>query len=303
MRFSTIALALGAIVASVSAAPMPPKNGPWGQNVSTVLNYALTLENLEAEFYKQGLAKFNATAFTDAGFNASIRERFVQIGQHESDHVATITSALNGTKVKPVPICTYNFPMDNLTQFLAVAQALEITGTSAYLGAVSGLSGDLLTAAAGITTVEARHSAFLNELWNQTAFPYSNDTALGPREIVTIASGFIKSCPYDIGFKPFNMLTASLSKGEGNSTKVMTSFMGPKNGTDDQTYCQFLYGGKAASSPRRECALPSDVNGYVYVMVTDSNKPVNQTNENQILAGPALLFNGAHNNTNSSSSM
>lgn len=302
MRFSTIALALSAIVASVSAAPMPPQHNPWGDKVSNVLQYALTLENLEAEFYKQGLSKFDAKAFTDAGFPPEVREKFIHIGQHESDHVGTISSVLTGMKVEPVPICTYNFPMDNLTQFLAVAQALENTGTSAYLGAASGLSGDLLTAAAGITTVEARHSAFLNELWKQTAFPYSIDTALGPREIVTIASSFIKSCPYDIGFKPFNTLTASLSKGEGNSTKVMTSFMGPKNGTDDKTYCQFLYGSKAASSPRSECVLPSDVKGYVYVMVTSTDKPVNRNNEKQVLAGPALLFNGVHND-NSSSSM
>ncbi|KAF9924045.1 hypothetical protein BGZ67_009521 [Mortierella alpina] len=279
-----------------------PQNDTLSQNVTNVLNYALTLEHLEAEFYKQGLAKFNSSAFTSAGFDPKVRDRFVHIGQHESDHVSILTSVLNSMQAKPVPVCNYTFPMDNLTQFLAVAQALENTGVSAYLGAASGLSGDLLTAAAGITTVEARHAAYLNELLNQTAFPYAVDTALGPREVVTIASNFIKSCPYDLGVKPFNQLTATLQMGSGNSTKVITSFMGPYNSTSMNTFCQFLYGNKSASSPRSQCILPADAGGYVYVMVTNSSAPMNNTNESQVLAGPALLFNGAHSNSNNSNS-
>ncbi|KAF9109358.1 hypothetical protein BGW39_005134, partial [Mortierella sp. 14UC] len=145
--------------------------------------------------------------------------------------------------------------------FLAVAQALENTGVSAYLGAASGLSGRLLTAAASITTVEARHAAYLNELWGQSGFPYAFDTALGPREIATLATNFITSCPYDLGVKPFAQLTASLPAAGSNSTMVSTSFEGKGNMTDS-TYCQFLYGNNVTVSPRSECALPDNASGY-----------------------------------------
>ncbi|KAG0272846.1 hypothetical protein BGZ96_005143, partial [Linnemannia gamsii] len=41
-----------------------------------ILNYALTLEHLEAEFYAQGLHKFDSDAFNSAHLDGKIRERF-----------------------------------------------------------------------------------------------------------------------------------------------------------------------------------------------------------------------------------
>ncbi|KAF9358053.1 hypothetical protein BGX26_002574 [Mortierella sp. AD094] len=283
MRFSTITFAVAAFAAViVSAAPMAP-------SATSILNYALTLEHLESEFYKQGLAKFDEDAFTEAGFDAKVRERISHIGEHENDHVSTLTAVIKSMNAEAVPVCSYNFPMDNLSQFLAVAQALENTGVSAYLGAASGLSGDLLTAAASITTVEARHASYLNELWGQMGAPYSFDTPLGPQEIVTIATNFITSCPYDLGVKPFTHLTASIE----DSGMVKTSFTG-KGAKSSNTYCQFLYGNKSAVSPRSDCTLPKDAVGYVFVLITSSKTPVTMTSMSNILAGPALVFNGSH---------
>ncbi|KAF9907583.1 hypothetical protein EC991_010795 [Linnemannia zychae] len=297
MHFSTIFVAVAALATAsfTAAAPAPaaPKPGSNNQTL-TVLNYALTLEHLEAEFYKQGLAKFNDTQFSDAGFDAKVRSRLMAIGEHESDHVTTLTSVIGSMKGKPVPICNYSFPMDNVTQFLAVAQALENTGVSAYLGAVSGLSGNVSTAAASITTVEARHAAYLNELWGQSGFPYAYDTPLGPREIVTLATKFITSCPYDLGAKPFTQLTASLPAAGSNSTMVTTSYEGAGNTTTNSTFCQFLFGNNVTVSPRSECALPQNANGYVYVLVTKNKTPFSIAQDSNVLAGPALLFNGTH---------
>ncbi|KAG0042112.1 hypothetical protein BGZ83_000881 [Gryganskiella cystojenkinii] len=319
MRSSNIIVAVMTVVGSVSvytlAAPATsiyptpstssaPSATPTPTNNATttnlkVLNYALALEHLEAEFYKAGLAKFNSSAFTDAGFDSKVRDRFVHIGEHENDHVTTLTSAINSMKGKPVPACQYKFPMDNVTQFLAVAQALENTGVSAYLGAASGgLTGKLLTTAASIATVEARHAAYLNELWNQTAFPYSMDTPLDPRSVVTLAMNLIQSCPYDLGVMPYNQLNATLPSG--NSTMVTTSFSGKGNSTSSSTYCQFIYGDDTEVSPRSNCSLPTDASGYIYLVITDSKTPITMSNSTHILAGPALLFNGAHGNDSNS---
>ncbi|KAI8352712.1 ferritin-like domain-containing protein [Mortierella sp. GBAus27b] len=292
MRFFTIACAAAAFLATLGAAPIKPRATMSSPDTASTLNYALTLEHLEAEFYKQGLAKFDVAAFTGAGFDAKVRDRLVHIGEHENDHVSMLTSVITSMSGQPVPVCEYNFPMDNLTQFLAIAQALENTGVSAYLGAIKGLDGDLLTAAAAITTVEARHAAYLNELWGQMGYPYALDTVLSPQQIVTIATSFISKCPYDLGVKSFNHLSATLPSAD--STMVATSFTGDSADKTDSTWCQFLYGTKTSVSPRRDCKLPDDAIGYVYVLVTSSDEPVTTANQQNILAGPALLFNGTH---------
>lgn len=288
MLFSVLAIA-SAIAATVMAAPMSLAKRDTASDIG-VLNYALTLENLEAEFYKQGLAKYDESDFKNAGFDTKIWDRFNHIKEHETTHVTVLTEVIKSLNGSPVPACKYNFPLDSLTSFLAVAQALENTGTSAYLGAASGLSGDLLTAAATITTVEARHSAFLNELWGQSGIPYAFDTPLNPKEIVTIASNFITSCPYDLGVMPFIQLTASLPAKD--SSKVKTSFTGDKGNSN--TWCQFLYDNKVGVSPRAQCTLPKDAEGYVYVVITDSATPITLKDDTHIVAGPALLFNGNH---------
>ncbi|KAF9204598.1 hypothetical protein BGZ49_005115 [Haplosporangium sp. Z 27] len=284
MRFLTITFSIAAsTIVAVSAAPTPP-------SAISILNYALTLEHLESEFYKMGLAKFDENAFIEAGFDSKVRDRIVHIGEHENEHVMTLTSVIKSLKGDPVPKCSYNFPMDNLIQFLTVAQALENTGVSAYLGAASGLSDGLLTAAASIVTVEARHASYLNELKGQLGAPYSFDTPLSPQQIVTIATNFITSCPYDLGVKPFNHLMASIDE---KSSKVETSFTG-KGAKSPNTYCQFLYGSKTAVVPRSSCMLPKDADGYVFVLITSSKTPVTMTSQSNILAGPALVFNGSH---------
>jgi len=290
MRFSTIARPIAAIAVAVvaNAAPVMTRSSSHDKTVKT-LNYALTLERLQSEFYKQGLAKFDAQAFTDAGFGGNIREHFVHIGEQENDHVALLTSAITSMKDDPVPACEYSFPLDTLTQFLSLSQALENTGVSAYLGAIKGLEGDLLTAAAAITTVEARHAAYLNELWGQAGYPYALDTVLTPEQIVTMAMSFIK-CPYDLGVESFHPLKATLSSPD--SMMVMTDFSGDHADQMDSTWCQFLYGTKTAVSPRSDCKLPEDAAGYVFVLVTDSDEPVTTSQQDNILAGPALLYNG-----------
>jgi len=285
MRFSLIAIASSIAVAVVMAAPTRLSKRDKASDIG-ILNYALTLEHLESEFYQEGLRKFSAADFAHANLGNDIRDRFVHIGEHESTHVDVLTSVITSMGGTPVPKCFYKFPLDNVHTFVAVARALENTGVSAYLGAAAGLSGDLLTAAATIVTVEARQSSFLNLVVGQTAVPYSFDTPLTPKEVITMASNFITSCPYDLGIVPFKQLTASI-KG----SKVETSFEGEN---DANTWCQFLYNNKVVVSPRKECILPASVVGYVYVVITDTATPIAFKDDSQVIAGPALLFRGDH---------
>ncbi|KAF9318738.1 hypothetical protein BG003_010666 [Podila horticola] len=274
MRFSVLAIA-SAITVTVMAAPMPLAKRDTTSNIN-VLKYALTLEHLDAEFYKQGPAKYSEAEFKKAGLDTKIWERFNHIKEHEATHVTVLTSVINSFKGSPVAVCEYKFPLDTLTSFLAMAQALENTGTSAYLGAASG--------------PPPPRSQRSRLLWGQSGIPYAFGTPLNPKEIVTIASNFITSCPYDLDVVPFTQLTATLpAKGD---SKVKTSFTGEKSGANIR--CKFLHDNKVGVSPRDQRALPNDAEGYVYVVITDSETPITLKDDTHIVAGPALLFNGNH---------
>ena len=73
-----------------------------------LLQYALTLENLENTFYSEALKKFDAEAFTKAGLPAFARGRFEQIAAHEKQHVALLSSAISATGGAPVKPCNYS---------------------------------------------------------------------------------------------------------------------------------------------------------------------------------------------------
>ncbi|KAG0279288.1 hypothetical protein BGZ95_001710 [Linnemannia exigua] len=290
MRFSLVSiastLAATASVLSVMAAPVKLAKRDTASDIG-VLNYALTLEHLETEFYVEGLRKFSDANFKDANLDEEIRRRIVHIGEHEATHVKVLTSTietLGGTPVRP---CTYKFPLDDVYTFVAIARALEQTGVSAYLGVADKLDGDLLTAAASIATVEARHSSFLNDVVGETGAPYPFDTPLTEREIFTVASNFITECPYDIGLTPFKQLSAVI-EGE----RVKTSYDGED--PDRQTWCQFLYNNKVVVSRREECKIPPTVVGYFYLVITDTATPITFDDDSRIIAGPALLFRGDH---------
>lgn len=158
-----------------------------------VFNYALTLEHLENAFYRDGLDQFDEAAFTDAGFDGEVRSRVVEIGQHEQDHVDAITAAIEGAGGAPVAEGTYNFPYTDVVSFLALAQALETTGTQAYTGAAPYIADRaLLTAALTIHGVEARHASYLNEITgNDVPFPGALEPGLTRDQVLAIAGPLI----------------------------------------------------------------------------------------------------------------
>lgn len=153
-----------------------------------VLNYALTLEHLEAAFYEM-------TGEFDLGedpYGNSINDYLTVIGEHEAAHVATLTDVITQLGGEPVARAEYDFGVTDATSFLSTAATLENVGVAAYDGAGASIQNpDLLTAAGSIVAVEARHAAYLNIITGQSPFPAAVETPLTPAEVLDAAGAFI----------------------------------------------------------------------------------------------------------------
>ena len=121
------------------------------------LQLALTLEYLEDEYYRMGLAKSGLIPTAD-------RTVFSQISKHETAHVAFLRTTLNALGTAPATKPTFDFtaggnfdPMNDYQTFLILAQAFEDTGVRAYKGQAGNVMSnkDVLTAALQIHSVEA----------------------------------------------------------------------------------------------------------------------------------------------------
>ncbi len=166
----------------------------YGQTVPSpvvdVLQYALTLEHFEYNFYLKGCDKAPIKAADQAALQA--------IRDSEGKHVTFLQKVIAAAGAKPVDAkATYDFTaagtfpsvFSDYATFLAVAQVLEDTGVRAYKGRAGELLGQqvYLTAALGIHAVEARHAAKIRYMRRMNGFapankPYitgGNDTGIG----------------------------------------------------------------------------------------------------------------------------
>ncbi len=104
-------------------------------NDIAILNYALVLEQLEANFYATFQANFTAQDFLAANYTQETYTYFNLIYSHEQAHVRILTSVISQLGGTPVTACTYNFAsVTDVTSYVAVARVLENTGTMAYDG-------------------------------------------------------------------------------------------------------------------------------------------------------------------------
>jgi len=126
-----------------------------------ILNYALTLEYLEAEFYKEVIA----SGIVKDPKVGSIAKKFGETEQEHVDALKATIVKLGGTPVK-APKTNFGPTLDKgLMAVLNAAADVENLGAAAYLGAAGGITNrDVLAAALAIHSVEARHAAALNQL-------------------------------------------------------------------------------------------------------------------------------------------
>lgn len=167
-----------------------------------VLNYALSLEHVEDVFYREALEQFTAAdladaeALTDASDDdlATVYGYIQAVADHEATHVAVLTQAVELLGGTPAEEGTYDFGVETVDDFFALAQVLENTGVAAYRGAAPFVqSPDLLGAALSIHSVEARHAAMFNALNGASPFPDAFDAPASQQDVLDAVSQFVVS--------------------------------------------------------------------------------------------------------------
>ncbi|KAK7019108.1 ferritin-like domain-containing protein [Favolaschia claudopus] len=294
MRYSTIfAAVLASAPLLTSARPVRARDAATN---ALVFQFANVLNQLESEFYKQGIAKFKDSDFTAAGFTSSamVSQALTTIKADEDTHIAAIQAALTAWGNQPLT-CNFKFDsaLTDVPTMAATARTLEFVGVSAFLGAANLLPKDLLDAAGMILTVEARHSTLLNIFSGKgSAIPSAFDIGLTPQEILGVASGFIDGA-CDLGLtatKPLTITNKAVNPGD------LLTVQGDGISGTDGLFCNMIQGGNATSVnlPLASCNVPQGTNGPIAVWITKDNKPLSndvttRATDAQV-AGPAIIF-------------
>ncbi|KAJ5548484.1 hypothetical protein N7513_005718 [Penicillium frequentans] len=298
MKFSSVALA-SAAMGLAQATPLAERAQITDADV---LNYALTLEHLEAAFYQEGLNNYTHADFQKAGMQDPFYANLKETASDEQQHVQFLTKALKAAGASPVEACTYNFPSTDVKSFLALGSILEGVGVSAYLGAAASIMDKTyLTAAGSILTVEARHSAYLRAALGEAPAAQAFDNPLDFDEVYTLASLFIASCPESNGklpVKAFPALTMPSMAPVMTGSKVDLMVAGDMMNTSD-IYAAFITVTgpvwatlESTGAGEYTVVVPEGVAGQSYVVLTKGNK---QATDDNIVAGPAVVEVGMPN--------
>jgi Ferritin-like domain len=177
---------LGTLAPSALAAGGGRPPAKFGKGDIGILNYALTLEYLEAAFYN-GATKANLPVSAQVGAFLKIATR------DENAHVAFLKKAL-GSKAAKEP--TFNFKGANTSaeMFMKTAAVLENTGVHAYSGQALNIKNPAyVKAALSILTIEARHASVIG-LLNEGASPAGTEmTPSGPFDTPLTAAAVLKA--------------------------------------------------------------------------------------------------------------
>jgi rubrerythrin len=179
------ALATGAVYGAGAVAPFV-SNALASTSDLAILNFALTLEYLETDFYR-----VKAKAVALSGEAKTLAAMFAD---QEQEHVGALTQAIKGGGGTPVKKPTFVFPVTDQASFLKLAYVLENTGVGAYNGAAPALaSPQLLGAAGSIVQVEARHAAAIGLLTGESVTPSGGfDRSLTKAQVLAKAGPLIK---------------------------------------------------------------------------------------------------------------
>jgi rubrerythrin len=180
------ALAAGAVYGALAVGPFVGRALAMSESGDVgILNFALTLEYLEAAFYKEAKSRAHASG--------DLKSLIDLVGRDEEEHVGALTETIRKLGGKPVAEPKFDFPYSGTAGFLKLAQTFEDTGVSAYNGAAPQIkSAEVLEAAGSIVQVEARHAAAIRLQNGDEPSPLAFDPALPKAKVLKAVEPFIQ---------------------------------------------------------------------------------------------------------------
>jgi Ferritin-like domain len=281
------------MTATTPTPPAPP--APLDFPDIDILNFALNLEYLEAEFYLyaatgQGLS--SADALSGAGTtkvpaniaavpwaSASYAQYANEIAQDELNHVRYIQKAITGTGQTPVPrpsldltffgplavaagittTPTFN-PFADQDSFLVGAFVFEDVGVTAYTGAATMISSRaILSAAAGIQAVEAYHAAEIRTLIAGAA---ASANATPAQTAALAAANMVSALRGKISMASGNKLAAETTLSINSIVASDSTNAIAFARTPDQVL-HIVYGGTAGAGVSSGGFFPAGLNGNI----------------------------------------
>lgn len=179
------ALAAGAVYGTLAVGPFVRRAlGAMGGTDVDILNFALTLEFLEAKFYEEAKSRAKASGELKSLVNL--------LASDEQQHVEALTATIKKLGGKPVAEPKFDFSYSGTGGFLKLAQTFEDTGVSAYNGAGPMIkSKEVLAAAGGIVQVEARHAAAIRLQNKAEPAPEAFDPPLDEKQVLKAVEPFL----------------------------------------------------------------------------------------------------------------
>jgi len=179
------ALAVGAVYGTFMVGPYVRKAlAMSGGGDVDILNFALTLEFLEASFYEE--------AKTRAKASGELKSLVNLLAEDEQQHVEALAATVKKLGGKPVAEPKFKFDYSDTAGFLKLAQTFEDTGVSAYNGAGPMIkSKEVLAAAGGIVQVEARHAAAIRLQNKEEPAPDGFDPSLDEAQVLKAVGPFL----------------------------------------------------------------------------------------------------------------
>lgn len=166
------ASALGAFIAACGSSSSaktnttkmkPSTSSSAATGDAAIVDYALTLEYLETDFYEKVVAS--------GLFSGATLSTIKTFGAEEAQHVVALKQVA-GSLGHPVAEPKFKFPIHSAAQVTQLAATVENLGAAAYLGQAPRIkSKQILAAALAIHTVEGRHAATLNNLLHRSPTP------------------------------------------------------------------------------------------------------------------------------------
>ncbi|HEV2058019.1 MAG TPA: ferritin-like domain-containing protein [Solirubrobacteraceae bacterium] len=181
-------LAAGAAYGTLSATGLITKAlADSGSGDVDILNFALTLEFLENEFYVRAAKQVNGLSKYESDLTKELRD-------NEAEHVDALTATIKDLGGKPAskPKVDFGGAFASRASYLKTANTLEDTGVSAYNGAAPAIeSTDVLAAAGSIVQIEARHAALIRLVREVAPAPRAFDKASEMQAVLDAVKPFI----------------------------------------------------------------------------------------------------------------